>query len=49
MLLLNSKLNGKNKVLAINTWAVTVLRYKGRGVRLEKRRTTSKCKFNYDI
>ena len=32
-LLINSKLNGGNKIKAVNTWAVAVLRYGGGVIR----------------
>ena len=34
--MLKSKLNGKNKINAINTWAVSVLRYGAGTIRLTK-------------
>ena len=35
-LVLKSKLNGKNKVNAINTWAVSILRYRAGIIRWTK-------------
>ena len=49
-LILKSKLNGKNKIQAINTWAVALLRY-GAGIinwkvhKLEKKRTERRERF----
>ena len=32
-LVINSKLNGRNKIKAVNTWAVAILRYGGGVIR----------------
>ena len=38
-LILISKLNGKNKLKAINSWAVAIMRYSGWSARIESSQT----------